>query len=251
MKKIYLDKNQIEIPFEEAIWRIDWIKAHRRDCLLSETTYFNDKPKELDFLLKITYDITDKDFEYLCKYVLEFSKEYSIDVIENDFAKWEDLNWYNTINGLRSSIQCKQWSDLRIDIKKMWEYFAQTFFMRKNKNIKYEFMYITSSYFTKEAEEFMEYYKIKGINNLNLIRLCKEAWLLEDQNWINFIKNIQEKRILKLRKLHPNSWFKNLKEERLKELTHHLPKYMHPDGIVISWNTIYSKHPFFQYWDLV
>lgn len=36
-------------------------------------------------------------------------------------------------------------------------------------------MYITSSYFTKEAEEFMEYYKIKGINNLNLIRLCKEA----------------------------------------------------------------------------
>lgn len=59
------------IPFDEAIWRIDIAKEERRNELLLKTHYFQDKPEELEFLLKITYDITDKDFEYLCKYILE------------------------------------------------------------------------------------------------------------------------------------------------------------------------------------
>jgi hypothetical protein len=71
MKKFIQNIHQTVIPFDEAIWRIDGIKAKRREALLNETNYFQYNPTKLDFLLKITYDITDKDFEYLCKYILQ------------------------------------------------------------------------------------------------------------------------------------------------------------------------------------
>lgn len=250
MRKVKQDINQTVIPFDEAIWRIDGIKAQRKEMLQNETIYFRDKPKELDFLLKITYDITDKDFEYLCKYILEKWEHYSkLQVLKDDYARGEDIEGYDD-KCLPCSIQCKQWSDLNIDIKKVGEYFAQTFEIRE-KNPKKSFTYITTSYINESAQRFLKKYGIRYIHNTELVKICKKIGLLDEVKWSEFISNLKNDRLMKLRDSINQSQFDNLKEARLHELTHHLPKYMHPEKIIISWSHIKKDHPFFQYWDLV
>jgi hypothetical protein len=134
---------------------------------------------------------------------------------------------------LPCSIQCKQWSDLSIDIKKVGEYFAQTFGIRK-KDPRKTFTYITTSYINEEAREFLKFYKITYIHNTKLVELCEQVGLLNDEKWKQFIHNLKQDRIQKLRNDTNQSQFHNLKDARLHELTHHLPKYMHPDKIIIS-----------------
>lgn len=63
-----MQNNQISIPFEEIIQVFDGMKRKRRSGLKA-TGIFTDP--ELDFLVKITYDLTDKDFEYLIAILLE------------------------------------------------------------------------------------------------------------------------------------------------------------------------------------
>ncbi len=81
MKKFKYNSQQILIPFEEAAWKIDNCKFERRNELLDKSKFFQKNKEELDFLLKITYDITDKDFEYLCKYLLKETRKYSLKVV--------------------------------------------------------------------------------------------------------------------------------------------------------------------------
>jgi len=57
------------------------IQKTKRKKFLRETkrTYFSDKQTSLDNLIQLTYDITDKDFEYLYAHILE-EQGYSVDV---------------------------------------------------------------------------------------------------------------------------------------------------------------------------
>ena len=162
--------------------------------------------------------------------------------------KWEDINWYNE-KWLPCSIQCKQWVNLYIDIKKAGEYFAQTFSIRK-RNPEKHFIYITTSYLEKEAQEFFIKYKIVFIHNTKLVQICKKIGLLENENWSKFIIQLKQDRLKKLTTNNQSWWLKDLKKIRLQELTHHLPKYMYPDNIAISWTHIKESHPFFKYWNL-
>lgn len=248
MKKFKYNSQQILIPFEEAAWKIDNCKFERRNELLDKSKFFQKNKEELDFLLKITYDITDKDFEYLCKYLLKETRKYSLKVVWGEYDNGEDIQGLD-INGNTISIQCKQWANIDISLKKVWEYFAQTFFLR-NEKPKAKFIYITTSYFSENAKKFLEYFWVEYISNVNLLELCKEVWLYKMNNWESFIHNIQRER---LNDMIEKDWYSNLerlKLQRLKELRNHLPKSMHPENIVIDWCKVENKHPFFQYWNI-
>lgn len=61
-------QDQLQIPFEEVMEVISKLKRSRKEGLL-RAGIFSDK--EIDFLIRITYDITDKDFEFLVAHILE------------------------------------------------------------------------------------------------------------------------------------------------------------------------------------
>jgi hypothetical protein len=102
---------------------------------------------------------------------------------------------------------------------------------------------MTTSYLSPDAEDFMKYYWIKTINNIQLISLCEKYNLLNQEEWENAIW------IIKNRRVKEGTPLEKLKIERLRELTHHLPKYMHPENVKISWIPIDINHPFFQFWN--
>lgn len=92
-KKSFQDYRQVQIPYDEAMWIVEGSKQKREEELIRETKYFRDHDSERDFLLRITFDITDKDFEYFCEYVMKeyFGlKEYRVTGGYND--KGQDIS---------------------------------------------------------------------------------------------------------------------------------------------------------------
>lgn len=59
---------QTQLTFDTVIETLDKLKKARK-IGLEKTRKFN--PQEVEFLLKVTYDLTDKDFEYFVAYILE------------------------------------------------------------------------------------------------------------------------------------------------------------------------------------
>ena len=67
---------QFQLFFQDALQYIDREKQ-KRSIYLKE---HNISGKDIDLLLKITFDLTYKDFEYLIKFLLDKDKYISIDV---------------------------------------------------------------------------------------------------------------------------------------------------------------------------
>lgn len=69
------DYRQLAIPLRDAKWFLEEQKRKREEELIRETKYFREHDEEREFLLRLTFDITDKDFEYFTEYLmLEFYK---------------------------------------------------------------------------------------------------------------------------------------------------------------------------------
>jgi hypothetical protein len=45
-----------------------------------KTAYFRNHPDYIDFLLRLTYELTDKDFEYFVAYLLKKDNFTDIDI---------------------------------------------------------------------------------------------------------------------------------------------------------------------------
>lgn len=244
---------QTQIPFEEVIQALDSLKWSRRDGLM-RTWIFADK--EVDFLIRITYDITDKDFEYLVAHILEHDG-YTTNVQWGFGDKWVDI--VAKKDGRIYFIQCKQWSKSCVTMKNVWDYYG-TIYQEKMKNPDKVFAYVTTSYVVPEAEKFLIDHGIAWIiSNKKLIAECRKLGYFSDLGWRNLIQDIQHKRLLDLRKwrqLSLESGFEKVKKDlrtaRLSELKHHLPKSIRYKSSSI--NPIRHKeflNHFFQYWNLV
>lgn len=244
---------QTQIPFEEVIQALDSLKWTRKEGL-KKTWIFTDK--EVDFLIRITYDITDKDFEYLVAHILEHDG-YATSV-QGWFAdKWVDI--IAKKGGREYFIQCKQWSKSCVTMKNVGDYYG-TIYGEIQKHPDKVFAYVTTSYVVPEAEKFLIDHGIAGIiSNKKLIAECRKLWYFSDIGWRNLIQDIQHKRLLDLRnwrQLSLESGFEKVKKDlraaRLAELKHHLPKSIRYKSSSI--NPIRHKqflNEFFQYWNLV
>jgi hypothetical protein len=69
---------QLQIPFSDILEILEE-KKQKRYKLLSWKSGFTEE--QILFLLKITYDLTDKDFEYLVAYLLE-KEGYAVSTFE-------------------------------------------------------------------------------------------------------------------------------------------------------------------------
>jgi hypothetical protein len=69
---------QLQIPFSNIIEILENNKQ-KRFKLLKSRSGFNES--QILFLIKITYDLTDKDFEYLVAYLLE-KEGYAVSTFE-------------------------------------------------------------------------------------------------------------------------------------------------------------------------
>ncbi len=244
---------QTQIPFGEIINALNGLKRTRRAWLM-KTWAFSDA--EMNFLIKITYDLTDKDFEYFVAILLE--ADWYITKVQGGFNDgWVDIiatkDWHTL------AIQCKQWSKAHVT-KKDAGTFLGSVDTEKQKHPDKIFAYVTTSYVLPEAETFLINHGIEWvISNLKLVRESKKLWFFTEEWWKKLILNIRQRRFKDLSKksqLSFESWYENLKKElrsaRLSELRHHLPRDIRNKKSIISpiqhWSFLVS---FFQYWDLV
>ena len=244
---------QEPIPFEEVIEALSWLKKMRRTWL-AKTKIFSDR--EMDFLVKLTYDLTDKDFEYFVAILLEWDG-YSTKV------QW----WLNDggvdilamKDGKILAIQCKQWSKAHIT-KKDAGAFLGSVDTEKQRNPDRIFAYVTTSYVVPDAEIFLQNQGIQWIiSNKKLVWECRKLWYFTERWWERLILEIRQRRLKDLSKksqLSLDSGYEALKKElrsaRLSELKHHLPRDIRYKKSTISpiqhWVFLAS---FFQYWNLV
>lgn len=244
---------QLPIPFDQVIETLDALKSARR-AWLKKTGAFSDA--EISFLIRITYDITDKDFEYFIALLLE-ADGYTTIVQGGLNDKWTDI--IAKKDGKNFAIQCKQWSKSYISMKDAGEYYGTIYYqMQQNPDMIYSF--VTTSYVDDRVRWFLEVHHIPGIiSNRKIIEESKKLGYFSDIGWRNLIQDIQHKRLMELRKsrqLSMESGFEKLKQDlrtaRLQELKHHLPKHM--QNRTSSINRLKHKeflNSFFQYWNLV
>lgn len=147
MLKNNINQTQLDLWIQLEIQKI------KRKKFLKDTkkTYFSDKQTSLDNLIKLTYDITDKDFEYFYAHILE--KQGHTNVVVNWWMNdwWVDIEAHK--DGRLYFIQCKQWANEYIDIKKAGEYYA-TIWERKKQNPDAIFCYVTTSYLHHKVIDF-------------------------------------------------------------------------------------------------
>lgn len=242
---------QTQIQFLELIEQIEALKHKRKEWLL-KTGFYQDKPDYVECLLKITYDLTDKDFEYFVAYMLKNEWYTSINVQWGYDDGGSDIvamkNWQEYL------IQCKQWASPYITMKRAWEFYG-TIYPLKKKHPKATIAYVTTSYMNEEVLDFFHDHYINGtISNGKLLDSCKELGLFTENGWKKMIQYIKQQRILKLRNelqksIPIESELKKLQNQRIFELRNHLKpsmqnKYINLAKVDFSWS-------FFQYWDLV
>ncbi len=241
---------QLKIPFSDILEILEE-KKQKRIRLLRWKSGFNED--QILFLLKITFDLTDKDFEYLIAYLLE--KEWYVTSTFEKYHKGIDVE--ASRNGKTLYIQCKQLSNAYITEQK-----AGAFCWLVNKMINVakpsdSFYYVTTSHVTPDAAEVFARDGIKTISNRELLEKCKKQWLFTDTWWKDLIYYIREKRVqevIKYRKIGASNYEeikKSLREQRINEFKHHLPLSVRNSKSSIS----YFEHQwflkvFFKYWDL-
>ena len=184
--------NQLSIPFDEIIDIFEWMRRNRRSGL-KKTGIFSDK--ELDFLVRITYDLTDKDFEYFIALILESDGfETSINGGWNDrgvdiIAKKDDTTF---------AIQCKQWSKARITLKDAGMYYASIYENMKKSHGRI-FAYVTTSYIPEDVKEYFQMHGIYGIiSNLKIIKESRKLGFFSEEGWKNMISKMRHNFALEL-----------------------------------------------------
>lgn len=239
-----------QLQFYELIKEIDVLKKKRKEWL-EKTGFYNNKPGYIDFLLKITYDITDKDFEYFVAYILKSKWYTSVNIQWGYNDRGADISAKK--NGQEFLIQCKQWASPYITMKRAWEFYGTIYHLKKrypNSGI----LYITTSYINDEVQDFFLDHQIDAtISSWKLVDFCQELGLFTSEWWEKLIKYIQQQRILKLRKelqkfLPVEGELHKLQIQRMIELRNHLSPRWHK--IYINLASIDYSVKFFQYWNL-
>lgn len=242
---------QLQIPFANILEILEE-KRQKRVRLLRWKSWFNED--QIAFLLKITFDLTDKDFEYLVAYLLE-KEWYNISTF-GKYHKGIDLEARR--NGKTLYIQCKQLSNAYITEQK-----AGAFCGLIGKNIKEvksneSFYYVTTSYVIPDASAVFARDGVKTISNKELLGKCEKCGLFTEEWWKDLIKYIREKRVqdlIKSRKIWSSQYDeikKTLRTQRINEFKNHFP-------LSVRWNQGFKAYignswfinRFFQYWDLV
>ncbi len=240
-----------QLQFQEMLDEIDLLKINRREWL-QKTSYFRNHPDYLELLLRITYELTDKDFEYFVAYILKHEWFTNIDV-----RGWNEDGGIDIIakkNGKTIYVQCKQWASPYITMKRAGEFYGTIYHMKKA-NPEIEFAYITTSYMDHDVLDFFHDHRINGtISNGKLLESCRELGLLNETWWQKMIQYIQQQRLTKIRKdlqttLPVESELIKLQKHRILELRHHLSRGEHQSFVNLA-SVDYSVQ-FFQYWNLV
>lgn len=240
---------QTQIQFSEMLMEIDSLKTKRREWLKKTHHFHSD---EINFLLRVTYELTDKDFEYFVAYILNHEWFTGIDV-----RGWKEDGGIDIVakkNEKTVYIQCKQWASPYITMKRAGEFYSTIYHMKK-KNPEIEFAYVTTSFMDHEVLDFFHDHGINGtISNGKLLESCRQLGLLSEEWWARLIAYIQQQRLMKFRKdlqtsLPVESELRKLQKQRVLELRHHLPQGEHERFINLA-SVDYSAR-FFQYWDLV
>ncbi len=213
---------QLQIPFSDILEILEKNKQ-KRYKLLNWKSGFTEL--QIFFLLKITYDLTDKDFEYLVAYLLE-KEWYSVSTF-GKYHKWIDVEARR--NGKILNIQCKQFAKAYITDKQAWAFCGQISKMLKSANKNESFYYLTTSYITPDAREVFARDGIKIISNKELLEKCQKRWLFAEEGWKELITYIRKKRVdelIKNRKLGISNYEeikKSLRTQRINEFKHHFP----------------------------
>jgi Restriction endonuclease len=242
---------QLQIPFSDIL-EILQEKKQKRYKLLSWKSWFTEE--QILFLLKITYDLTDKDFEYLVAYLLE-KEWYTVSTFWK-FHKWIDVEARR--NGKLLNIQCKQFAKAYITDKYAWAFCGQINKMLKSTGENESFYYLTTSYITPDAREIFARDGVKIISNKELLEKCEKQGFFTEGGWKELIVYIRGKRVEELvrnRKVGVSNYEeikKSLRTQRINEFKHHLPPSIRNSKSSISFFEHQSfLKPFFQYWDLV
>ncbi len=242
------DKNQLylDIGLQIAVKKKDRIKK-----LHDQKTYFS-YPKHqlsLENLIKITYDITDKDFEYFYAYILEQEWYDSVHVLGGENDNGVDI--IAKKDGTTYLIQCKQWSDLSIDIKRVGQIYTR---MYHEKFIhEYSILRIvTTSYFDQLATEFLNWNSVEFVDNIKLIKFCEDHNYFTENKWKEIRIKIYQKRLEWLRDNDILNIKEFLKNKRINEAKNHIsPEYRKTVWFVNSRESIIYRNKLFQYWNLV
>jgi hypothetical protein len=239
--------SQLQIPFKEIIEQLDEKKWKRYKFLTWKARFSWDEAR---FLLKITFDLTDKDFEYLIAYILE-QENFDVSMFWK-YHKWIDIeadkNWKKLY------IQCKQLSSWYVNESKAGSFLGN---IRKRleerKNDEY-FYYVTTSYVWPDAEEYFKKNGVLTISNKKLIDKCKKCWLMEEAGWSKLVSYIQRKR-LEVISINRKSNLTNIKDalkmQRVYEFCNHLPPNKRITWIANEFlNDSKFINTFFAHWDI-
>lgn len=240
---------QTQIQFSEMLMEIDSLKTKRREWLKKTHHFHSD---EINFLLRVTYELTDKDFEYFVAYILNHEWFTGIDV-----RGWKEDGGADVVgkkNWKFFFIQCKQWASSYISMKRAGEFYG-TIYPLKKKNPEAIIAYVTTSYINDEVLDFFHIHGIDWtISNGKLLDSCRELWLFTEEWWGRMIWFIKQQRILELRKelqtfIPLESELRKLQRLRVDELRNHLQPSKHT--AYINSNSIDYTVNFFKYWNLV
>ncbi len=233
-----VDKNQTSLD----LWvQLEEQKEKTRRFHKEKNTRFYHNQLSLEDLLKITYDITDKDFEYFYKALLE-KEWYKAEVVWWYPDHWVDVKAIK--DGVWYFIQCKQWWSDSIDEKQIWEYYGSIFHLMKEYP-RVKFRYVTTSYLTRQAIEFCNGNDIDWIDNIKLMILCKKYSIFEWNNWIEIRKNIYRNRLEDMRKKWIQNVTEELKRRAIEEYRSHLG-YKLRNKVIFNKNLKSTVSEFFQ-----
>ncbi len=242
---------QLQIPFVGILEILEKNKQERARFLRWKS-WFDEE--QIAFLLKITYDLTDKDFEYLVAYLLE-KEGYSVSFF-GKFNKGIDIKAER--NSKILNIQCKQFSKAYITDKQAWAFCGQISQKVKTAHENETFYYVTTSYVTPDAIEVFARDGVKPISNDDLLVKCKKFGLFTEEWWKYLIKYIREKRVQELiqfRKIWPSNHDelkKILRTQRINEFKNHFSIAIRGNQWFKAylWNQ-WFVNTFFQYWNLL
>ena len=242
---------QLQIPFS-GILEIFEKNKQERARFLRWKSWLDEE--QIMFLLKITFDLTDKDFEYLVAYLLE-KEWYMISTFEK-FHKWIDIEAQR--NGKILQIQCKQLAKAYITDKQAWAFCGQISKKLQTARENESFYYVTTSYVTPDASEIFARDGIKTLSNKELLTKCEKCGLFTENWWADMIKYIRAKRVqelIKSRKIWPSNYDEikqTLRTQRMNEFKNHF-------SVAIRWSRGFNSYlghkdflnHFFQYWNLI
>jgi|JI10StandDraft_1071094.scaffolds.fasta_scaffold480990_1 hypothetical protein len=210
-----------------------------------KNTLFDRNQLSISDLDKITFEISDKDFEFFYSHYLH-DCWYDAEVSKDKYAK-EDIRAQK--DGKLYLIQCKQWANLSIGRKEVCEMFMKLEDEYLKNPWKAIIRIVTTSFFDDEAKKFMKEKGIQGVNNIDLVKICRENTYFSKEKWKAIRLEIYKKRAERIWGIAP---LMKLRRARFEELKHHLS----PDKRESKFRTSSPQSQkflsrYYQYWNLV